>query len=345
MTIRIRYHGYSEDLSHPGDRRRIGILQKDKDFEIVAPNTGKFDVTVLSSNANFSRYLPSESNAPVVIDLIDGYLAQKNNVMQDYARNFLRSFNGKSRYFDLKYSSHIKKNLSLAHGSVVPSIEIKNQAIKYSRNIDIILDNHSELLPIRYNPKASGILWEGFGSNLKHLQECSEDLTKILNEFDMRLYVLSEESFFRFGNKIGKIETSEYLKELFPSVYHKVKFQMWNVENLKAIAEDCKLAIIPINTGDTFGRSKCENKLLAMWTLGLPTLTSDTPAYQRVMKEASQENSSVSCGGWQSALAKVLGNEEILENMRSSGVNYVLENHQESQLIEKWRAAITSYLE
>jgi hypothetical protein len=345
MTIRIRYHGYSEDLSHPGDRRRIGILQKDKNFEIVAPNTGKYDITLLSSNANFSRYITSESNSPVVIDLIDGYLAQKDKVLQDYARNFLRSFNGKSRYSDLKYSCHIKRYLSLADGCVVPSIEIKNQAIQFSKNIDIILDNHAELLPIRYNPKSSGILWEGFGSNLKHLRECSEDLAKILNEFDMTLYVVSEESFFRFGNKIGKKETSEYLKELFPSVHHRVKLQMWNVDNLRATAEECKLAIIPINAGDAFGRSKCENKLLAMWTLGLPTLTSDTPAYKRVMKEASQEDSSVTSRGWKSALTKALGNQEILVNMRRSGVNYVLENHQEGQLIQKWRAAITSYLE
>jgi hypothetical protein len=344
MTIKIRYHGYSEDLSHPGDRRRIGLIEKDPNFKLVPAEAKDFDITFLSSNANLSKYSSPKSSSPFVIDLIDGYLALEGKYIEDMARNVFRSLRGKSNFLDLTYSRHIARNLKKASGCVVPSQEIKNLALKYAPRADIILDNHAELNLIKYNPESRGILWEGFGSNLKHLKECSSDLSRVLIENDATLHLVTDEYFYLFGNNIRKVKTEDFVKSIFFETYNRIKLHRWSVENLESVASECKLAIIPINQDDEFGRSKCENKLLAMWTLGIPTLTSDTPAYKRVLKESNQEDSIVASGNWRVALAKAISGDQSLIEMRSKGIDYVKRNHQESQLLDKWRQTIYSYL-
>ena len=49
------------------------------------------------------------------------------------------------------------------------------------------------------------------------------------------------------------------------------------------------MSIIPIDSVDKFATLKSENKLLSMWSLGLPVLFSCIPSYSRVATEARKQ--------------------------------------------------------
>jgi hypothetical protein len=344
MTIKIRYDGYSSDLSHPGDRRRVGILTKDSDFEIVSPSASDYDVTLLSCNADFKKYLSTEFRKPILIDLIDGYLALRGKYLQDILRNIIRSASNKSRFSDFTYTNHLARSLRVSDGCIVPSPEIRDQAIPFSNSVDIILDNHMELQGVKYDDKSSGILWEGFGSNLKHLKECSPVLENLLEKYDMNLHVVTEKTFYKYGNRFIKVETSEFLKKIMPKAYKRVTFHNWSVENMKSVAQHCKFAIIPIDQNDVFARSKCENKLLAMWSLGLPTYTSETHAYERVLKSVGLEDCLIKRAKWKASLEGAITNKARLNQVRNIGMEFIAQNHLEDNLKEKWRSVFRRHL-
>jgi hypothetical protein len=44
------------------------------------------------------------------------------------------------------------------------------------------------------------------------------------------------------------------------------------------------MAIIPIDLSDNFNAGKPENKLILLWKIGIPVITSATPAYVRAMQ-------------------------------------------------------------
>ena len=64
-----------------------------------------------------------------------------------------------------------------------------------------------------------------------------------------------------------------------------VKFYMheWSPFAVRAISSRCHLGLIPLDQDRPLYRAKPENKLLIMWRLGLPVVTSATAAYKRVM--------------------------------------------------------------
>ena len=48
------------------------------------------------------------------------------------------------------------------------------------------------------------------------------------------------------------------------------------------IATGCDLAVIPLPLDRPLERGKPESKLVSFWRMGMPVVTSSTPAYRRV---------------------------------------------------------------
>jgi len=337
MTIKIRYAGYSTDLSHPADRRRIGILLSDKNVEILPSSAQEFDLSILSSNSNYSKFFGQATSKPSYIDLVDGYLAPGQNVIGDAGRNILRSAFGKSDFASLKYTTHIKKALKKATGCIVPSEEIASQVAPFNDNIQIIADSHSEFKSTEYDDKSNGILWHGFGTNLKHLLEIAPQLDSFLELNNFRLKVVTQLNFYRFGNRFVRINSVESLVKSFLKSFKQIDFLPWTKENLIEAASKSRFAIIPIAENDAFAMAKSENKLLEMWTLGIPTITSRTPSYKRVFHSINQSENCVENSQWSNALSELARDGIRLRNMRKIGMEYIRSCHTDEILISKWK--------
>ena len=65
-----------------------------------------------------------------------------------------------------------------------------------------------------------------------------------------------------------------------PHVISIVCVTQWS-ETVSVIATACDLAVIPLPLDRPLERNKPETKLISFWRMGLPVVTSATPAYVR----------------------------------------------------------------
>ena len=345
MVIKVKYLGYSADYSHPADRRRIGILNDHVEIQLVRENDEDYGPLVLSNDVAIHQYLKRQSRHPVILDIVDAYLALGNFSFVDLMRNLLRSFRGKSSFISLTYKRYLKKCISKADACVAPSPEIAEMIRPYNENVHVIRDCHQELNTIDYTDRNSGILWEGFGSNLKHLISIAPDLDTYLEQSKVKLFIVTEKSFFRWGNKFGKLDTEKLISKHFPRAFpNYVELVPWSIDNINEVALKTRLAIIPIRNDDKFAEHKSENKLLELWSIGLPVIVSRTPSYLRVMTAASQSENAVPTNDLVRRIARMYGDINRLLTYRESGISYVQNSNSSRQLIEKWISVVRSVL-
>jgi hypothetical protein len=186
------------------------------------------------------------------------------------------------------------------------------------------------------------IFWEGFGYTLKHFNFISKELDSFLRKYDWKMYLVTVEEFPRWGGYIGKVNTRKLLKKIFPTSHDRIEIIPWTIENLNEYAARSKFGIIPIDPSDKFAELKSENKLLSMWSLGLPVLFSDIPSYSRVARISESESAIAAKNSWAMKFGFFAENPKELSRLKNSGVKYITERHSGEILLQSWSCAITS---
>jgi len=346
-VTRIGYVPYSKDLRHPADRRRLATWASEKKIELNITNPLDSDVLVLSNAANFGYWL-KRAKQPVVLDLVDGYLGESPSFLKDAVRNLSRSIQGLSSFHWLTYSRHLRYACKKSNTIVVASLEQRDLILKLNRNVQVILDDHSEIetrvaksslqKSVHSSPT---IFWEGFGYTLKHFGFMASELDHFLEDSKWKLCLVTVAEFPRWGGFVGKVKTEKMVKALFPKSWESIRVIPWTLDNLTEYASKSSFAIIPISPSDKFANFKSENKLLSLWRLQLPVLTSTTPSYQRVLKSAGNSDACVDEGEWYAKLKSLANSQSKQREFATSGVNYILMNHTHSQLVEKWDEVVS----
>lgn len=349
--IKIGYVGYSHNLSHPADRRRIGIWSAEYPGSINVKNPLDGDILVLSNAANFGKWL-RKANQPVLLDLVDGYLGENPTKTIDILRNISRAINRKSDIRWGTYTRHLRYACQKSSGVIVASEEQAELVRPLNSNVFIILDNHDELNSFmkssdsapKISEKENRILWEGFGFTLKHFEFISLQLESFLLNSGWELSLITNQSFPRWGGFLGTVKTRKLVKKWFPNSYSRIKIIDWSLYSLSNEASKCKFAIIPLNPSDNFALYKSENKLLSMWVLGLPTITSNSRAYARVLKSINLESALIGPNEWFIQLSQLAKSEHILNINLDRGSNYVQELHTRKHLLNKWKFAFRNVI-
>lgn len=341
------YVPYTTDLSHPADRRRLASWATEKGVVLNVLDPLDSDVLVLSNAANFGYWL-AKAKQPIYLDLVDGYLAEKPPFIKDFLRNALRSFQGLSSLRWITYSRHLRYALKNSHGVIVPSKEQADLLSNLNRNIFIIPDDHFELAKSKSDlPSGSRkqieekyLFWEGYGYTIKHFEVISAQLDEFLLNNDFRMYLVTVESFKKWGGKIGRIQTRKYIDRIFPISKGRIEIVSWSLENVKKCAELSSMGIIPIDSSDNFAFYKSENKLLSMWNLGLPVLYSRIPSYERVATLAGQLEACLDPEQWKDALDVVASSSDVRARFKRTGLEYVNLYSNHESLMSKWDQAI-----
>jgi len=350
--MEIGYVGYSKDLNHPADRRRIAIWNSIPGNRInnVSPLEG--EILLLSNAANFGYWL-KKSNKPVVLDLVDAYLASAPNFLVDFLRNLLRTFGGTSNFKWLTYTRQLKYACINSDAIIVASDEQRNILTKYNSKIFVIQDDHSEIdITLRVNSDLlhrqvdrKWIYWDGFGFTLKHFEHISKQLDLFLSKNDWQLKLITNVEFPKWGNRFGKVRSEDLISKWFPTSRNRVHIIPWSVENVLRYSSQANFSIIPINVDDLFAKYKSENKLLSMLHLNLPVLFSNTPAYSRIARAASLSGLVEKPTDWLSSLEEFSTNMQRRLDDEANGRIYIDNNHTLEILIRKWQMMISEIVE
>ena len=348
--MKVGYVGYSKSLEHPADRRRIGIVDG---IELNTRKPLESDLLLLSNDANFSWWM-KRANQPVVLDLVDAYLGESPNIARDALRNVIRSLAGKSSLRWVLYTRHLKYAAIRATAIIVGSEEQREVMLPYNKSVFVIPDDHSEIdqyklhkpqIDLRKEGESRFLFWEGYGYTFKHFKHISKELDGFLLENDLSLCLVTTPIFHRWGGYIGKIRVQKLVEKWFPLSSRRVLVVPWSLENLTFYSSVSSFGIIPIIPNDKFARLKPENKLISMWRLGLPTLSSDIPSYVRVSQSAGVAELIVQNGQWARKIDQILMGEFNLNSIRNKQLNFVQEHYSREKLQLRWLNILESYNE
>lgn len=336
--MKIGYVPYSKNLTHPADRRRLGFWASQTRNKLEIENPLKSEIIVLSNAANFFFWL-RKAKQPVVLDLVDTYFGTSPKFLEDFGRNLIRTLTGASSLRFLRYSSHVKWAIRTANLVVVASDEQANLVRIVGGKPMVIRDSHSEVV-LENNLEHKTfqqvkIMWEGFGYTFKHFNSLASILDLSLFENDWELIIVSTPYFPKWGGKIGKVDLAREIRNMFPLSYKRITIVPWTLQNLREVAARCTFGIIPIDKKDSFAANKSENKLLSMWSLGLPTYTTNTNSYQRVLNEAGLDYYAVD-NNWREILTKENLLADLSQNPYFHIKNYLDSHHNAEIIIAKW---------
>lgn len=347
--LKIGYWPLSPSINSAGDRRRLVFWAKARGHSLVTNLKQDVDVIVASENSNFNSRIFSNRNVPLIFDLVDAYLSPLNAV-DDLARGFAKRASGQLTGRIKPYSDHVKDFCLSSDAVICSSIEQQQVINDYNLNTHVILDSHEEIpfisneSQITIKGKGGGILWEGQPATISGVNLISDVLQELLKDRDLDLNFITDQEYFRFLNRYSKRETRDLFDKNLRVNLDQVKIISWNPAALFDYARLSTLSIIPIDLSIPMQKLKPENRLLIMWRLGLPCVTSPSPAYVRVSKEAGTNLVSNTSDEWNLNIRRLLDDPTFARDEMLAGQNYVRERHNSTVLLSKWDAAFESVL-
>lgn len=345
--LKIGYFPLSNDLSAPGDRRRLVFWAKSRGHTIVPKENKAVDVVFLSEKADLGAFARDKISAPIILDLVDAYLAPVNSI-EDLARGVSKYVSREITGGPRKFTRIVQRICERSSAVICSSPEQKNLVLPYSRNVHVILDSHEEFpilpprKPSRYDlPK---LLWEGMPATIRGISQIVDAISESKMNESVSLEFVTDLNYFLFHGKYFERDTHSLISKLLKKSELQSILNPWSPKNLIAAAEKASLGVLPINLENQMQYFKPENRLLIMWRLGLPCLTSTSPAYSRVSSLAGVEICCNSVSDWVRRIEYMHSSSEIAEENAILGQMYVKEFHNSDILLEKWDEVFASVL-
>lgn len=348
-SLKVGYWPLSSDLMSAGDRRRVVFWAQSRGHQLIADLSQKVDVVIASEKSDFNSRVFAKLQAPLIFDLVDAYLSPLNK-FDDLARGIAKNISGDISGGIKTFSRHIKDFCSSADAVICSSVEQENLISPYNSNTHVILDSHEELPFIhvkRIKPRTiekNWILWEGQPATIRGVRTISSILAQLAETKDLSFDFVTDESYHQLLGKYLKRDTLTLLRKDLSEVFSKVSITPWTPNNLIESAQRSTLAMIPIDLSVPMQRLKPENRLLIMWRLGIPSLTSCSPAYVRVSNQAGVKATCEDSKAWIQKISQLLEDSNFAFDEVVRGQSYLQEHHTRSIILKKWDRAIESVM-
>jgi hypothetical protein len=347
--LKIGYWPISQKLDAPGDRRRLIFWANARGHEVITDLGRSVDIVVASENSDFNSDYFTSKGVPLVFDLIDSYLSPLN-ALDDFARGLAKKISGQISGEVKSFSQHIKDFCAISDAVICSSVEQESVIKNYQKKTHIILDSHEEIPILEPHyfktdaPHLRNILWEGQPATISGVNQISSVLHSLIRDYGIEINFVTDLKYFRLLNKFIESDTRRLLESDLYISSQRIHLTDWSVGNLIRRAEQSALAMIPINLAIPMQRLKPENRLLIMWRLGLPCLTSPSAAYARVAQDAEAKVICNTLEEWQENFEQLLKDPVFAKNQIARGQNYIHEHHSQRILLKKWDEAIESVL-
>jgi len=346
-SVRLGYVPCAADHSAPGDRRRFAHWAAARGVWLAHPSPGDdLDLVVLSARADISRWAAEpRGRTRLAYDLVDSYLAVRQRSPADLARGMGKSLLRQHRRWTPSFTSAVIAMCRRADAVICSTPEQRETISRYCGDVRVILDIHEqELVPAPRPASDDGVLrllWEGLPDNLTGFHDAlSPALAQLHQEQPVELHIVTDETSARWLGRVGRHRTRDALAALpVPALLHP-----WSTGALVSVAGACHAGIIPLALDNAFAMGKPENKLLLMWRLGLPVVTSATPAYRRVMRAAGHDLTCTTAQDWAVVLRSLRDDPALREQVAREGRRYLELHHTRDSLLTAWDQIVDDLL-
>lgn len=342
---RIGYAGYSQDFRHPGDRRRFSAYADQKGLSYERPSLDRdYDLVLITHNGDIpgwtARKRREGDRMKFVFELVDSYFVQRNPV-----RRWLK---GSARYAlgtDSRPSPDFLKTLiracEAADAVICSTPEQQATIRRYNPNVFLSFDWFGGDLGEPKSDYRRGdrlrLVWEGQAVTLQNLLALREPLNRLKDRIE--LHVVTDPVLRRYFGRFGAMDSRRILQ----GIEAPITFHPWRRETFSQLITAADLAVIPIETTQPMMCGKPENKLVLLWQLGMPVLTSSTPAYQRAMAGAGLDMICTSPAEWQAKLEQMTRTAaEEFEAIGRQGRRHALDAYSAAAFRAPFDAVFTS---
>jgi len=343
-VLKVGYVALSESLEAPGDRRRFVAYARYKniDFELACPSK-IYDLVVITQLADISVW----SNYPhgiVIYDLIDSYLAVPSSDFRQLFRGLFGFLKGRYKRLQFDHKSAIREMCIRSDAVICATEEQKKDVLRYCDNVHIILDTHNELVQEGKSDYSLGsgleLVWEGLPSNISHLAILAEVIEELSDLCPIVLNVITDPTASRYFKFLGQKDIKSSLKKISKHII----FHPFNTKTWSSIVRNCDVAVIPIDLNSPLARGKPENKMVLFWRMGIPVVTSATPAYKRAQARAglSSEFACYEKSDWIRVLKKLIQEKDLRLNAGKLGQAQSNEEYSKEKILVKWDSLFNS---
>ena len=338
----------SPDYKHAADRRRfVPYFAKRQISYETADFTKYYDAVYVSLAADLNKWCEYKAaraidgNSPrVIFDLSDSYMS--SGPMIDRLRAISHYIIGRTNRLSLSYKETLKKMIRASDVVLCGSMEQKDILSHFHNNVVVMRDYFSGDIRSRklsyklINESELHILWEGFSHGNIEIFHLLRSLLANLQDRKIHLHIVTDSIYCRIGAKHLCKPTYSVLAEVFKD--SDISFHMydWSAATFSSIATACDFALIPI-PDDPVMKAKPESKLLLLWSIGVPVITSSTLSYARVMKAIGAETQACTTSeDWRLAILNLASSEEWrTEHMRSANT-YLANDCNDESLFNIW---------
>jgi hypothetical protein len=336
----IGYEGYSIGNSGIADRRRILYWAENRGHIIVDSRDPNADIVVVTSSSNLGYWAQVKTSKPIVLDVVDGLIGE-----QSRSKDLLRGIGywGTRRSSNLLPSSYRHLLLQVARRSnkvVCSSPEQVTEWAKFKVDALDILDIHEEV-PIVDISRASKqtnlteMFWEGLPATLGSMG-LLDNFFESNSGSHFKLNILTNLNSFKYMNRFKKIDLDRVLTQQLQHSNLEINKVQWSPQMLVNYSESSKFGVIPIHGLKGYNHLKAENRLLIMWRLGLPVLTSPLRSYVRVMRDAQIDGICCDQADWRTKLEELTFSAEMRDEFIEKSRNYLEVRHKTEDVLKKW---------
>jgi hypothetical protein len=325
-------------MRQPADRRRFPYYaeQRGLAFELADPRED-YDVMVVTPRTDlvgWSRYRPGQ--AKLVFDIVDSYLDIPRTNPKAVLRGPAKFVAGEARHPFFSYRRAIERILTRSDAATCATPEQAAALSRFCPNTHAILDFQSRMVAKVKDEYHAGsplnLVWEGLGENVRWFSEIGRPLREVARTRPLVLHLITAIEFGQLTQRFWTRQTAQIAARHFDEV----RVHQWSEETVSVIATAGDLAVIPLPLDRPLERAKPESKLVSFWRMGLPTVTSSTPAYARVMAAAGQDLHCRSESEWADALIRMADDEAAREHAGRSGRAFAEREYADERLLEAW---------
>jgi glycosyltransferase involved in cell wall biosynthesis len=340
--MRLGYAPYDRTLDAPGDRRRFVAWARARgvEFELVDRPKAGIDVAVVCTVADLPRWRHAPPGMKVVYDITDDYLGLPETGLKNRARGVAKFLAGELSRPTLRYRQIMVEMCKRADVVVCTSEDQRHNVEELAGSCDvrIILDCYDpEIAGLKRDYSASAgprLAWEGLAVNVGTLALLREPLAQLPPELRPTVHIATQPVFHRYARRFGRCSAQAVAERALPDV--SIVLHPWDRFDAAHIVAACDVAVIPLPLDDSFARSKSAQKLVSWWAMGMPVVTSATPAYSQAMRAAGLNTACRTIDDWGHALGTLLADEAARRAAGEAGRTYVERHASREIMLSRW---------